>query len=280
MEKHSPIVLLDKSGISVNDRDLNIIDLTIDVFSEPLRTYIGFRDCNAKLTDMVPVAYSLSDKLNEAVLINLDRSGIGVSCHKGCSYCCHYIVAVSPMEAFHLRNVITSMPASRRESVLGLILKAVRQTVKEESAFHNFEEWRKTGTKDSMLEEFSDWYRNLNLACPFLTNDCCCIYQQRPLVCRECMSTSKPLNCKDTSLTESTCVPIPVSIADASVLMCSKLEESNRNVVMLPLIIPWWEANDSRANRTWPARAMVDCFVQAIHECMSAKSGLSGIMER
>jgi hypothetical protein len=163
VEKHSPIVLLDESEISVNDRDLDIIDLTIDVFSEPLRTYIGFRNCDAKLTDMVPVAYSLSDRLNEAVLINLDRSGIGVSCHKGCSYCCHYIVAVSSMEAFHLRSVITSMPASRRESVLDLILKAVRQVAKEESAFNNFEEWRKTGTKDSMLEEFSDWCGNLNL---------------------------------------------------------------------------------------------------------------------
>jgi len=268
VEKNSPIILLDEAEISGNDRDLDIIDVTIDVFSEPLRTYIAFRDCDAKLTDIVPVAYSLSDKLNEAVLSNLDRSGIGVSCHKGCSYCCYYIMAVSPTEAFYLRNVIAGMPASRRESVLGLILKTVRQTVKEKTPFNNFEDWRKTVIRDSMLEEFSDWYRNLNLACPFLINDCCCIYRQRPLVCRECMSTSKPLNCKDTSLTESICVPIPVSIADALVLMCSKLEKTNRNVVLLPLIMPWWEANSGRANRTWLARTMVGCFVEAIHECM------------
>jgi len=47
VENNSPIVLLDESEISGNDRDLDIIDLTIDVFSEPLRTYIGFRDCEA-----------------------------------------------------------------------------------------------------------------------------------------------------------------------------------------------------------------------------------------
>ncbi len=54
-----PIVLLDESSATAAKRsgELEVFDIETEVFSEPVRMYIGARDCPAKLSDIVPVCW-------------------------------------------------------------------------------------------------------------------------------------------------------------------------------------------------------------------------------
>ncbi len=96
-----------------------------------------------------------------------------VTCHKGCSACCHSLIGITSEEADLLATKIR-----RGEVSVDLSLMAVQA---------------------STVDNAHAWYRLSydQRACPFLDNNTksCKVYEDRPAVCRSNFAVSDPQHC-------------------------------------------------------------------------------------
>lgn len=268
--KELPIILLEEP-VSDNS-DMDIVELQIDIFGEPLQAKIGVRNCQATLSEMIPLARALSDRIVNAVEKQLAENGKTISCCKGCSYCCHYIVAVLSAEAFLIRDEIMALPPDERKGILQNFLNAIERIRSIKIPTYD----AKAVDGDSMkkcIENIADWHKKVDMPCAFLADNVCSMYEQRPLICRECLTISEPSTCKNDSDVTPESVELPVSITKAFTSAADKLEGTTSGIALFPLLIPWCESNPQKARNTWPAKKMVEYFVEAVYENMRIKSG-------
>src|SRR5215469_9394775 len=98
----------------------------------------------------------------------LRRRLTGVECRRGCSFCCHMNVAVSPLEAVRIWAALHE--ESRHEQRDAMLAADIRL--------------ERRGTQDRLA---------LKMLCPLLTDGACSIYELRPLACRALLSLSARL---------------------------------------------------------------------------------------
>ena len=96
----------------------------------------------------------------------------------------------------------------------------------------------------------------MELRCPFLVNDCCQIYDYRPLACREYLILEGSGPCGGDCIDSNRRVDIPISIAQILADTCCKLQGRD-NTVVLPLAIPYAYDNPDDARRTFPAETLL-----------------------
>ena len=114
------------------------------------------------------------------------------------------------------------------------------------------------------ITQISKWYSDLQLSCPLLFDDLCTLYEQRPLACREHIVTDSADLCHIESAGEPRVAPIPASILDTLGQLTGELLDFQTEAVILPLAMPWAQENVELSKRTWPAKMMVDRFVQIV----------------
>jgi len=267
-----PIFLLDDSIIGEapsQSSGIDIVDLALDIFGEALHIQIAYRDCQATLADIMPVARLLSSKIIQIALSNLHCNGVTVPCAKGCiAHCCSFLVPLSVPELFQLKDDIIAMPQSQRKRIVRKSTLAARCILKSPppGIFADKSE-NPSYNETERIPLISHWYANLELACPFLNEPekTCGIYNHRPLACREYFVTTHPSQCARGS-SDADIVELPVSITEVLGQMTSNLEYyTEAEAVMAPLVLLWCQNNMSRAKRSWPAKQLVENFVEAVH---------------
>jgi uncharacterized protein len=73
-----------------------------------------------------------------------------VACKKGCAQCCHIAAVITEFEA----KILAKASGKKRAKV------------------------RKTGNRDALVSKY------FGVPCPFLKNNTCSVYEQRPITCR------------------------------------------------------------------------------------------------
>jgi Fe-S-cluster containining protein len=140
----------------------------------------------------------IEDRIRETAA----SGGKVISCVKGCSYCCSQYVGVSLEEAETivyylykhdnaLKHFIEAYPAWKRkiyenDPIVPNISKAYTRTLRNPK-------------KRDQLDKLAESYMDLNIACPFLDNNICSIYEVRPWGCAAGMSTSPQEYCQGSS---------------------------------------------------------------------------------
>jgi Fe-S-cluster containining protein len=122
------------------------------------------------------------------------------------------------------------------------------------------------------MSQVGKWYARLRLACPFLSEGLCTLYEQRPIACREHIVTSSPRTCEIEETNDPEGVRMPVSVLDALGQFAADLEQSDIEAVMLPLALPWAQSSLERSHRSWPAATMVKRFVDILKLTASKNS--------
>src|SRR5205814_9591713 len=89
-----------------------------------------------------------------------------VSCRKGCGACCRQLVPISRTEGERLLQLIDTMPAERRKTLLARF--AAAETAIEGAGLKD-----RAGRTD---RELSAAYFALRLPCPFLEDESCSIH--------------------------------------------------------------------------------------------------------
>lgn len=261
------------------------IDFALEVFGETPNYRISVTGGQARLSDIVPLARQLSTKLALRMLNRLGRGHEFVPCRKGCSACCSYVIPLSIPEAFRFREEVLDMPVDMGRAVLQRCLDVSSRIIGDMLAEccgggppRGGQASAEGSTEASRVVE---WYGGLDIACPLISDGLCAHYDQRPTVCREHIVTGSVLACRadkadDLPDGESHIAAVPVSVVQALGQLTAELEGSDVEAVMLPLALPWAEDNLERCRRTWPAKFMVERFVEILQQ-MALKNSAIGV---
>lgn len=267
MTENPPIILLSDSTVGSAQRDTiaNVTQLELDILGEKVCFGIGIVERQARLQDIVPLARMVSAKIIETVRANLRQRGIAVPCRKGCVTCCYFPVSLSIPEAFRLMEEVEAMPSELHADVMQRcwqLAVRLRQYLRERGFVNKYSDgdtlipWQ--------MEAISDWYAAQEWPCPFLHNNVCVTYDQRPIVCRETLKAGTVSPCRIDKKNEGWNVRMPVSIANALRILQVELEHTHQQVVVLPCIFDWYQDNAEGGKRSWPAFFLVEQFIKIL----------------
>ena len=151
---------------------------------------------------LLPLYRNIAERLTAVAVKGVEQEGRRVACAKGCAACCRQVVAVSALEARELVKLIGRLPEPQRARVRERFAAARRRL--EAEAPHLLPQLLHptdaaadgTGLKtEAELHEFSRAYLRLGIACPFLEDEACSIYEERPVACRQYVVVSDPVHC-------------------------------------------------------------------------------------
>jgi Fe-S-cluster containining protein len=212
------------------------------------------------LTDLVPEAFRLADRLTRQAEEWAARSGLAVPCRKGCGVCCRYLVRISLPEAFFLAERIQETPQPRRRGLLARFDR-VREVLQREWLYEDLKGGLTSAQVDitypHRLYLFSRRYLELGMPCPFLEDDACSIYPYRPTTCRQYVVTSPPSRCVNPFIENTNRVPLDLDVPDLIAEVTSELLGKPPRLMALSLAPEWAAQNEGLARLRWPRQELV-----------------------
>lgn len=208
--------------------------------------------------ELLPLYRGLAEHLVQAGVANVRSAGHEVSCRKGCGACCRQLVPISETEARRIREVIDELPAERQAEIRGRFAAARRQ-LQEAGLLAGLQGRSLAPLPDSV--SFGIRYFALGIPCPFLEDEACSIYEERPIACREYLVTTPPANCARPTRETIATVPVPGRVSRAVRWLTAPADAEQPAWVPLILAPDWAEANPEPApTRTGPelARALFE----------------------
>lgn len=150
----------------------------------------------APLDAWLPLLQALASQVAQAADAAAAEAGAPVACAKGCGACCRQLVAISPVEARALAKLVAAMPQPRQAEVRARFAAALGRVAQSGIAErdHAQPDPRYPLAESPQQRLAADWFA-LQIACPFLEDEACSIYEERPLVCREHLVTSPAAHC-------------------------------------------------------------------------------------
>jgi Fe-S-cluster containining protein len=204
-----------------------------------MRTKINVQAGPMRLIELLPLANSLANAVADVGVDGIQKEGKKISCKKGCGACCRQLVPISEVEARRIAEVVDELPEPRRTEVRSRFA-AARQRLDEAGLLQRLQErsqWQRDDLRTIGLEYF-----RLGVACPFLEEESCSIYQDRPVACREYLVTSPPEHCANPTSESVRCVPLPLRVVPALMRFAPVLPGA-KFIRWVPLLMaPEWAA--------------------------------------
>lgn len=167
-------------------------NVALNLAGTPLRAEITVPTQVVELRQLLPIVRSLSETMiGEAVKADVAK-GNSISCRSGCGACCRQLVPISEVEARLIRDMVEGWPEPRRARVLARFAEARRKL--EEAGLLERLQHCETVSDDDLVPVALDYFAQ-GIPCPFLEEESCSIYEERPVVCREYLVTSPAENC-------------------------------------------------------------------------------------
>lgn len=158
---------------------------------------------------VVPALHRICDALISDQIASTLGDGTDISCRPGCGACCRQLVPILESEAAYLAGIVAAMSAEGRQTVLTR-RRQVLDVLESRGLLGVLRRFR--GLNRSDRREVVVAYFRLGLACPFLEDESCSIYADRPLACREYLVTSPPEGCGGFGNVPVEKVPMPNSL--------------------------------------------------------------------
>jgi Fe-S-cluster containining protein len=221
--------------------------------------------------DFVPVSaiVPLLRRLGEEALALEEQraiqAGLSVSCRKGCAACCRMLVPVSAPEAFSLADSIQRLPDHKRT----LVHQRLKDTRKRLETAGLWDRLLALSETDRALgdEDFApvnrDYYA-LRLPCPFLEDELCSIYEERPAACRELLVTSPAELCQDIESNPVTPLPAAIRVSTALGLLWADLKNNAPRLIPLPVAIEWATRHENERALTWRGTELLDRALEKV----------------
>jgi Fe-S-cluster containining protein len=223
--------------------------LSVETRDGVITAEVFLPDRPVRLSELVTAFNVVTDQTTE-----LAARDTRVSCREGCAACCRQLVPVSPPEAFRLAELVdvdleAKFEAARERldsSPLGRALDAP-----------NIDERRAL--------EIALAYPRLKLDCPFLVDERCSIYADRPAACREYLVVTPPENCTMPSPSRPLRrVPVPVQISEALARVSAEVLGGEPVTIPLPRAIAWARAHAEDGARTFSPGELVQRVADAL----------------
>lgn len=221
----------------------------------------------APIETWLPFLQALADRAAEVAEEAAGRAGKRVSCKKGCAACCRQLIVISLVEARALAKFVADMPEPRQSEIRARFAQAARRFAEIGALERDI-----SGDQDSV--EFplietdrqrlgAAWFSR-QIACPFLENESCGVYESRPLVCREYQVTSPSEAC-------SRLYRVPVERIETSAPLGQSLARATGKiagvpVAMIPLVmaLQWSGKIDAALSGRHDAVRMLEMLLSEI----------------
>jgi Fe-S-cluster containining protein len=240
-----------------------VFPFELELFGVHLELCAICRSEQITLKDLTGPARQLCDIVTQLAIEHQRLSGKPVTCFAGCMACCKYMVTVSLAEAIAINDMINNLPRQYRQTLLRDMTMAGRKilsTCPSTNETCNIEDIHSS----SRLVEYSRWYSQINLICPWIENKLCSQYSNRPLVCREFMVTSPSAKCNPNAPYGRTTVDLPIKMAEVLMAVCAKLTGTKPQAMFLPLVPAWCEDFLDLQNKLFDAREAAEILVETI----------------
>jgi Fe-S-cluster containining protein len=224
--------------------------LELRIFGQPVHVETPAVAAQIRFDEALPFLYQLDDRL---IALSVEHAAPGpVSCAKGCSACCRaQPVPVTPPEAYALARLVEALPEPRRSEIESRFAGRA-QRLREAGLDGHFLE-RDPALTPQRAREIAREYFALGLACPFLEDDACGIYAQRPFVCRQYLVTSPAPMCANPFDNPVTPVKMAIAPATATLRASSAAIGETRYCVPLTLAMEYVARHRAELERTFPA---------------------------
>lgn len=227
---------------------------------------IGF----VPVTSIVPLMRRLGEEAQALEVARSVEVGKTPSCSKGCAACCRMLVPLSSPEALALGQWVRSLPSEQQARISKRFAEAKAQLLSH-GLWKKLSELGDTSTppNDDEVEEVNRRYYALRMPCPFLEDESCTIYDERPVACRELLVTSPAERCQDLITNPVEPIPVPVRISTALGLLWQELMQSPTRLIPLPVALEWAERHKEENGRMWKGAELLDRALDKIWRFLS-----------
>jgi Fe-S-cluster containining protein len=245
------------------------VRLELRVLGEPVAVEAPQPPERVRLDEVLPFLRELDDRVIGVAVRRDEAGGQTVSCRKGCSACCRaQPVPVTPAEAYALLRLVESLPEPRRGEVRRRFADNARHL--EEAGLRDPYLSRDPGTTPEQARAIARRYFDLGLVCPFLEDDACGIYADRPFVCRQYLVTTPAALCANPFDNPVRRVPLPLAPASAALRTAGALLGAPQFTVPLALALDYAGARRDELERTYPSQEL---FSRAVRDLLTPDGG-------
>lgn len=245
-----------------------LVRLELRIIGQPVTVQAEQPPDRARLDQLLPLMRAIDNAAVDAAVHRVEEGGETVTCQKGCSTCCRaQPVPVTPPEAYALFQLVESLPEPKRTEVRGRFADRVRRLTE-------------TGLLDPFLtrdlvmgpaeaRDLATRYFRLGLVCPFLEEDACGIYADRPFVCRQYLVTSAVELCADPLNNPVKPVPMPITAAGGTLRIAGEYLGRPQHTVPLVLALEYAETHRAELERTFASAEVARRWVPALFDDQS-----------
>ena len=204
------------------------------------RTRLTIPKGPARQCELLPLAQMLSDRIVSATCHFVERTGETISCRAGCGACCRNLVAISQVESRNIAKLVDELPGTRRSEIRKRFA-AARVELEMAGLLSSLKRTEQLSVTE--YKRLSELYFDLKIACPFLENESCSIYQDRPVTCREYLVTSPAENCERPGQAEIRRVKVPLPVFNAVARWLVPESEAGLERWVPLILAPEWAAS-------------------------------------
>ena len=222
------------------------------------------------VTAIVPLLRRLGDEAQALEEARISEVGKVRSCQRGCAACCRMLVPLSPPETFALREFVRSLPSEQQDRIVARLAQA-KSVLLNHGLWNQLMELAESSQSpgDDKLEPINQAYYALRMPCPFLEDDLCSIYEERPAACRELLVTSPVEECQDMARNPVVPIPVPVRVGPVLGLLWGELTSTPPRLIPLPMALDWAEQHQHESRRTWQGTQLLDTALDKVWRFLS-----------
>lgn len=245
-------------------------DLSIKTPAGPVTTTVEISTGFVPVTEIVPLLRRLGRQAHTLEQQRVSATGQKISCAKGCAACCRMLVPVSAPEAFALRDMVAALPEDRRQ-IIHRALAGTTARLERAGLLSQLRHVAETDRPiaDEAMEPINRAYYALKLPCPYLENEACSIYEDRPAACRELLVTSPADWCQDMVNKPIRAIAAPLRVSTILGLLWSDLTGGPPRLIPLPLALDWADRHAAENRASWKARTILDKALDIIGRFLS-----------
>jgi Fe-S-cluster containining protein len=197
--------------------------------------------------EVLPTIHKLQNELVSAAEQGAARQARAISCKAGCGACCRQPVPLADIEAYALLALIDRLPAAR-QAVIRQRFADARQRVEESGLADALRRMGEDGEDGPTLRAVANEYFRLGIPCPFLEEESCSIYAERPVPCRAYLVTSPAAFCTDVSSRDIKILPV-LALSPAVQSLTSDPASPRRRWVVMTMLFEWRTRNSPSTER-------------------------------
>jgi Fe-S-cluster containining protein len=209
--------------------------------------------------DLLTAARELTMQAIAVVIEQARTEGRVISCKVGCGVCCRQLVPISVVEAQALADLVSALPPEQQRKIHERFSDALSRLESARILVTSLPKGQRAlrvemqgeVSQQTIVAELGKRYFLQGIPCPFLENESCSVYPDRPLICREYHVSSPSENCAKLYRVKIDRVQPPLRMSNVLARTISRISTtfSLTNPLVLPLECA--EVNGGKRRQTY-----------------------------